>query len=393
MLFGPAISETEIRAVQDGIANDVRSDGRSLTQRRPFTIVPNHTTGGATTEIDYDGSCVEVQCGGTTVVAAATPSVVELQECSSISAEEGEKEEVESTPHNSTAALRGPLYITIDAVPAVVDYYAESLRNRGGRYRQAYLSFLATTIRQTFGAESVVVQEQLGVAEAERIPEENANDNNTSTIPNTNSNTININNNNNNISINMNSNSTTGYPGEQLYLGSGHAFRVDVDVHVLQAGGGGLAAHIALAVHAALKALRLPAVSLHQTAAGVAVEVDRTRPFHRPINWEALPTLAILLLSPTRHYVVDPTPLEELALPQQVHIAANAAGMVAYTKLQQMPARRGNAWRLGNNKKNGRDEELSTAVSPMDLTALLHDAPYICQAIISECDEALQKTL
>ncbi|RNF16813.1 exosome-associated protein 1 [Trypanosoma conorhini] len=366
MLFSPAVSEAEVRAVQDGVANDVRGDGRTLTQRRSFSIRRGHGAGVSLVDVEYDGSCVEVQCGGTTVVAAAAPSVVE------VGAEAGR--------------ARGPLFVSIDAVPAVVDYHAQALRNRGARYRHAFLSFVATTIRQTFGAEEVTVREQLGVAEAERVDEDEDEDEDAAATEGP-----------------LGGGAAggrqhgkllgedgAGFPGEDLYIGGGYAFRTDVDVHVLQTNGGNLPSVISLAVHAALKAMRLPCVTLHEASGGVSLEVDRSKPFRRPVDWSRLPVLAVLLISPTRHYVVDPTPMEELALPQQLHLAVNAAGQVCYLRYQQLPSRRGNAWRLGAG--DAVEPLLPTGMNVPDLTAVLREVPYICQAIISECDEALHKS-
>ncbi|KEG07033.1 exosome-associated protein 1 [Trypanosoma grayi] len=159
-----------------------------------------------------------------------------------------------------------------------------------------------------------------------------------------------------------------------------------MDVHVLQANGGNLPSIISLAVHAALKKIKLPCVTLYETSGGVSLEVDPRKAFGKPVDWSRLPVLAVMLVSPTRHYVVDPTLPEELALPQQLHVAVNAAGQVCHTRFQQLPSRRGNVWRLG-----GQQQQPPSGMNMPDFAAMLHDAPYICQAMISECDEALQK--
>ncbi|KAF8277260.1 putative exosome-associated protein 1 [Trypanosoma cruzi] len=382
MLFSPAISEAEIRAVQDGIANDVRGDGRTLTQRRPFTIRTNYSAGASIVDVEYDGSCVEVQCGATTVVAAATPSIIELSESG------------EAAPRKR---MRGPLFISIDTVPAVVDYYAQALRNRGGRYRLAFLSFLATTISQTFGAEGVTVREQLGLAEAEII-DDGDDDDAATTAGGVNEEGAGGGLRQGRFPAEEEGDSGGGFPGEELYIGGGYAFRIDVDVHVLQTNDGNLPSIISLAVHAALKAVKLPSVTLHETSGGVSLEVDRSKPFRRPVDWSRLPVLTVLLISPTRHYVVDPTPLEELALPQQLHLAMNAAGHVCYMRYQQLPSRRGNAWRQekGCRERGELDDTagsfLPAGMNVPDLAAMLHDVSYICQATISECDEALHNS-
>lgn len=369
MIFSPAISEAEIWAVQDGIASDVRSDGRTLVQRRPFTISTTHATNGASMDVDYDGGRVEVRCGGTTVMAAATPSVVELSETAGAAA---------------ATKARGPLFISIDAVPAAVDYYAQALQNHGSRYRHAFLSFLAATIRQAFGAEGVAVREQLGVAEAELV----ADDEETGGRPPRGADDAGH-------DRGGGGGGGVGFPGEQLYIGGGYAFRVDVDVHVQEANGGNLPSIISLAVHAALKTMRLPCVTLHETSGGISLEVNRNKPFRGSVDWSRLPVLSVILISPTRHYVVDPTPLEELALPQQLHVAMNAAGQMCYMRYQQLPSTRGNRWRLEEDAsrrgEGGGGEPFSAGMNMSDLAAVLQDVLYISQAIISECDEALQK--
>lgn len=392
MQFGPVVSEAEIRTVQDGIANGVRSDGRSLTQRRPFTVVTNR---GSTTH--FEGSSVEVQCDGTTVVAAATPSVVELD------IDRGQ-------------APRGSLFVNIDAVPAVVEHYAQSVRNNSARYRQAFLSFLATAIRQTFGAQGVTAEErqqQLGIAEAEIIADEGDDEQREDAlggrgaaeekpVEETAEQWVDC----------------CGFPGEQLYIGGGYAFRIDVDAHVLQAHGGSLASIVALAVHAALKTVRLPSVTLHEASAGFSLEVDYSKPYATAVNWSRLPVLSVVHVSPTRHYVVDPTRLEELALPQQLRVAVNSFGQVFHMRFQQLPSRRGNAMRLirspweeagkdNSNDNNERDVDgddvddssrsgfdagVKGTVGGMnmpDMAAVLHAAVHISQAVIAECDEAL----
>nr|CCC89366.1 RNasePH-like protein [Trypanosoma congolense IL3000] len=386
---GLGISEVEIRTVHDGIANGVRSDGRSLTQRRPFTIV--HNRGDVT---HFEGGSVEVQCDGTIVLAAATPSVVELDVSRG------------GTP-------RGLLFVSIVAAPAVVESHAQSLRNNSGRYRQAFLSQLATTIRHTFGAEGVTAQErqqQLGIAEAEIIASENDNFNPSESAdePKT-------------IPIRDECVADTcsrrpedrpvsydcGFPGEQLYVGGGYAFRVDVDVHVLQSSGGNLASIISLAVHAVLKVVRLPSVTLHEASAGFSLEVDYSKPYASPVDWSRLPILNVILISPTRHYVVDPTRLEELALPQQLHVAVNNIGQVLHMRFHQLPSRRGNAMRLVSGNTGGLSGEddthatenegechvdangVAVGMSISDMAAMLHAAVHISQAVVAECDEIL----
>lgn len=411
MITTAAISDTEVRSVQDGIVNDVREDGRALLQRRPATLRATRTLtlGDAN---DYNGSSVAVSVeGGTTVLAAASPSVVE------VSVEDDGEEEGEGKGH-------GPLHITIDAAPAVVDFYASALGGRSGQYRRSYLAHAALAIRHVFGAESVSVDDrQSGVAEAQLVgddddeavgakgdddgEEEGGGRGGSSSIkhPTTDA---------------GKSNSSdhrrlpTGYPSQDLYIGKGYAFRIDLDVHVQQASGGNLLSCIALAVHAALRTVRLPSVTLHDSAAGVSIEVDRSKAFHRAVDWSRLPLLAVLLLSPTRHYVADPTAREELALPQQLQVAAGRDGHVCYSRYCQYPSRAGGAKLMlftnrdantnmtntgGGVRKQPKASDATAAYAamyelhPADLLAAVADATHLCEAMIAECDEAVAALL
>ncbi|CCW66383.1 unnamed protein product [Phytomonas sp. Hart1] len=423
----PCISDTEIRTVQDGVFNDVREDGRTLLQRRPIEI----SIGALDTLIgfeEFNGSVVEVNLSGTIVMAAASPSVVE------VCVEEAEKESDETSLPSQGC---GQLYISIDAVPSVLNFYACAVSNNSTRHRRDFLSHLALTIQNVFGAEGVQAQEQGGVAEpkpvdadkfgeagngrgseVEPCDEEGPSDApvQTATVEK-----------NTNGSRNLN----CGFPAKDLYIGKGYAFRIDVDVHVLQAAGGNLLSAIVVAVHSVLRKIKLPYVNLYQvTSSQVTVELDHSKPYGRPVNWMSLPLLAVLLLSPTRHYVVDPLPREELAIPQQLHVAANRDGQLCYMQYQQYPSRRGNPYMLasssaantdtysatsekaspdaGNSKKRSREgeEDISAVhqngisnysqnlfgVHLPDCMAAIEDAVHVCQAMIAECDAALETT-
>ncbi|KAG5502727.1 hypothetical protein JIQ42_05797 [Leishmania sp. Namibia] len=176
MSLGTAsISLAEVRAVQDGVANDVREDGRRLLQRRPIHITARTSpsslaaTAAGDAQESYNGSYVEVDASGTVVLAAATPSVVDGCATAGPSSSTGTAGECASDTG------KGQLQITIDAVPHVLDAYASAVGGRSvGRYRRDYLAFLASTVRQVFGAAQVEVQEQQGLAEAEVVLEDDA---------------------------------------------------------------------------------------------------------------------------------------------------------------------------------------------------------------------------
>lgn len=408
-LGAAAISLAEVRAVQDGVASDVREDGRTLLQRRPIHItaraspsaMPASTTSstaaaasttGDVPQAAYNGSYVEVRASGTVVLAAATPSVVDG--CGT------------AAPGSSGAedAGRGQLHVSIDAVPHVLDAYASAVGGRSvSRYRRDYLAFLAATVRQVFGAAQVEVQEQQGVAEAELVPDEEEGG------------TADISKAGGGDGVSGVSASasgaagsgssggagagapgvSSGFPAADLYIGDDFGFRIHVDVHVLQSSGGNLFTAIAYAVHAALRSLRLPAVTLHRApgdAAAMSVEVDRSQPYRKAVSWAQLPVLCVLLLSPTGHYVVDPTLREEWAMPQQVHVAAGASGQVLYFRYQQLPSRRGNAYQLraaDSGDACARYVAAPSALGVADCWAVLLDAVHVCQAMAHDCEEAL----
>lgn len=407
-----SISLAEVRAVQDGVANDVREDGRTLLQRRPVyishraspsAVAGSHEGGSGDAAGDaqaaYNGSYVEVKASGTVVLAAATPTVVDGCAVAAPSpASDDETAAAAATAEAATDAGRGQLHITIDAVPHVLDAYAGAVGGRSvHRYRRDYLAFLASTIRQVFGAAQVQVQEQQGVAEAEVLAEEKEEEGGAEDAAGT-----------------LSSTSTaaaaasgrageaslaSGFPAADLYIGEGFGFRVHVDVHVLQCSGGNLFTAIAHAVHAALRSIQLPAVTLHRApgdGAGVSVEVDRSQPYRKPVPWTHLPLLCVLLVSPTGHYVVDPTLREEWALPQQVHVAAGASGQVFYFRYQQLPSRRGNRYQLQESAQADAEACAAYVAPPMalnlpDCWAVLSDAVYVCQAMIHDCEAALQE--
>lgn len=478
-----AISPAEVGAVQSGVMLDVREDGRTLVQRRPVSIhvgargsfhlgntggsVSNHTApaspsassqagGGAVVVVDgaelYDGNAVSLTVSETTVLATASPSVVAVpvHECSMDRDDDdanqgGDGDHTSSGNKHATGAVaeasgEGVLAISIDVVPSVVDLYAQALGGNSRRYRRVYLDHLAHVIRQVFGAQYVTTQEVSGVAEADVLHSDSDDDDAGADAGDAHASALgDVHNGSDNAkAVGSNGESGSGlqvgFPSKDLYIGKGFAFRVDVDVHVLQAMSGNLLSQISMAVHCALRTLKLPAVTLHETAAGVSVEMDRTQPYQvkKPMDWSQLPLLTTLLLSPTRHYVVDPTLREELAMPQQLHVAATAAGQVCFVQYQTLPSRRGHALHsstqrapvltrdggeaheASRKRERGRaeadaeagglavtkaDQETipasapaSTHTSELYVSDWLHslsDAVHICQAMVSECGDMI----
>ncbi|KAG5506824.1 hypothetical protein GH5_06042 [Leishmania sp. Ghana 2012 LV757] len=399
MSLGTAsISLAEVRAVQDGVANDVREDGRRLLQRRPIHITARTSpsslaaTAAGDAQESYNGSYVEVDASGTVVLAAATPSVVDGCATAGPSLSTGTAGECASDTG------KGQLQITIDAVPHVLDAYASAVGGRSvGRYRRDYLAFLASTVRQVFGAAQVDVQEQQGLAEADVVLEDDAEAGGEGVTARSSSLSAGA----SGATAAAGSGSerlVSGFPATDLYVGEGFGFMIHVDVHVLQCSGGNLFTAIAYAVHAVLRSLRLPAVTLHKApgdAAGVSVEVDRSQPYRKAVSWAEMPLLCVLLVSPTGHCVVDPTLREEWAMPQQVHVAAGANGQVMYFRYQQLPSRRGNAYQLHSAERSSSAGECAGYVAPLlalsvnDCWSILSDAVHVCEAMLHECEEAL----
>ncbi|KAG5506501.1 hypothetical protein JKF63_06004 [Porcisia hertigi] len=395
-LVTASISLAEVRSVQDGVANDVREDGRTLLQRRPIqlTVQPNPSSLAASAtdnaQESYNGSYVEVNASGTVVLAAAMPSVVDG--C----ATPGLNPSVGTDPGCASDTGKGRLHITIDAVPHVLDVYASAVGGRSvSRYRRDYLSFLASTVRQIFGAAQVEVQEQHGVAEAEVVPE-GADEVHDKAVTASSSDLsaeagVSL--------VNTGDCLFQGFPATDLYIGEGFGFMIHVDVHVLQSSGGNLFTAITYAVHAALRSLRLPAVTLHKApgdSAGVSVEVDCSQPYRKAVSWAQMPLLCVLLVSPTGHCIVDPTLREEWALPQQVHVAAGVNGQLMYFRYQQLPSRRGNAYQLRSSDAWPTDGCAGYVVPPSALSisdcwSVLTDAVHICQAMLQDCEEALAR--
>lgn len=317
-----AISTAEVRAVQDGVRDDVREDGRSLLQRRPVTVrvAESEAVDDGT---NNNGSSVTVCLGGgTTVLATASPSVVSVP-C------DGE----EGVGH-------GPLFITVDAAPAVVGLYASAIGGRSSRYRRTFLAHAALVISNVFGAERVVFEGmQSGVAEAQLLngsdeEEEQRREGGggDEEAP-------------RGLVTARQRALSTGYPSTDLYVGRGYAIRIDVDVHVQQAAAGNLLAAVALAVHAALRCVRLPSVTLH-VAAGRDGRVCLVR------------------------YA-------------QYHPSYSGGA-----RLQQL----GGSGGAAPSPSPSAAAAAQLALHPADLLAVVGDATHICAAMVSACDEALEQT-
>ena len=275
-----ATSDTENKAIREGICVGVRGDGRALEQARTPTIVCGaipHSDGSAHVDLD-----------GTQVVCSVNCNVLETRDG------------------------RGKLRIFLDALPSVVSIYGTMISGTAPCGRSQFLAFISQNLCAAFGASAYVAQET-GTVEA--VTEEQ-NDEVPALL--------------------------STFPGEQLSLTHNFAFVLDVDVHLLQCHGGNILGAASLAVRAALTSTRPPAVTLHETAAGIAVELDRSSSFQHPISWKSLPIISFLRLSDSS-YVVDPTLPEEAALPQWAIVAAAGPEAVSYFTFGSFPSQKGPA--------------------------------------------------
>eukprot|EP00796_Vickermania_ingenoplastis_P011754 gene11754-8082_t len=397
------LSDAEIFSIQDSVAKNVRLDGRHLLQHRELLIsgdestavvaqergpapLPSSTSSntgkedpaaaaaaaaGGAGESDESAAAaegsgiasVQVRLGATQVSATAVASVFRDENLAN------DEEEEQGQGATETRTGRGELDISLDAVPSVVQRYSMgmlglSAKSGGRRAQRLLLSMIALTMRYVYGARHVNVMDTTladGVADAVAVQDEaeevgqggggvedDGRDDDDDDEKN------NSNNNNNSIhgsraaavdssgSLAASSLHTqTGFPAAALYIGQGFAFRIHVDVHILEGGGGNLLAAVSAAVFHVLQRLRLPHVTLHKGPQGLLAEVDRRKVFATPVSFARLSRLVVLAISPTRHYVVDPCWEEEIALPQQLHVAADPEGRVTYTRYQQLPSRRG----------------------------------------------------
>lgn len=351
------LSDTELYSIQDSITHGVRLDGRQLLQHRPIVVSTGDCsrnesqlndrsdpgeTDSVTLQSAVESSVAEVRIGETHVVATASPTVFRDENWLDAFEEEDECED------GSKDDGRGILDITLDAVPSVVQRYSMAVlggATSGGRAtrraQRLFLSMIALTMRDVYGASRVRILDNTladGVAEAQEVgsdvgEDEGTNDDSPSGTHKARSDRRGA-----KFSAMPRS---TGFPAQDLYIGKGFAFKICVDVHILEGGGGNLLTAVSSAVYASLQRIVLPLVTLHKGPQGILAEVDRRQIFAKRVDFSRLSRLVVLGISPTRHYVVDPNWEEEIALPQQLHIAADAEGRVTYSRYQQWPSRRG----------------------------------------------------
>lgn len=378
------LSLVEVLSVQQSLADHgVRWDGRHLLQHRPLIIGGEEAMHGSTrllpqeNQFTSSSSCVRLDT--TVVTAVASARVIELDDDDDDDSEHGSGSGGETTTNRE-----GQLHISLHAPRHIRQQYLEAYQGSGsGGSRRAdrqFFAMAALTMREVYGAERVTVLNTTlaeGVAEATAagasgsgaVGEDNAEEEGNKAMEDD----IlhhSVKGKNDTEETRRGRQQTrrqpsaaaghTGFPAAQLYIGKGFAFEIHVHVTILEAGGGNMLTAVSAAVLAALRKARLPHVTLHDTSSGVSVEVDSSRPYAKPVDFSQLPQLIVLGISPTRHYVLDPTWEEELAMPQQLHIATNPSGQLMYSRFQQMPSRRGarRLERRGANTEEAKRQQL-----------------------------------
>lgn len=300
-----SVSDVEAAHIRNSLLGGVRRDGRGALEHRQPGIVRNvvpHT----------DGSC-SVDIGGTQVLVNLVVSVAE------------------------TTSGQGELRVHLDCAPSVISSYAHSLGGADGRYRKMFVAWLSNTISKIFGAD-VVPSDDQGYADA--VVDDETNEQ--AELP-----------------------QARDFPSLALSIGSGYSFVIDADVQISECVGGNLLGATSLCLASALKSVRLPLVTLHETPNGISVEVDKSRSFGRSIDWSALPTVVVAHWS-SHCYVVDATFTEEVAMPRLVVVASTCSGHVSYWLLHCFPSKHG-------------DEMLG--ISPNDLRSLVGEALLVCDQL------------
>lgn len=306
-----SVSASQCDHIKEGMRQGCRMDGRTLLQLRQnsisFGVVP-HT----------DGSC-EVSVDGTVVLASVSVGVAE-------------------TPDGN-----GQLRVHLDCSSSVSSHYARAMGGHDPRYQKMFFSHLSNTITRIFCATTVVVVDN-GTAEAITDSELE------SVQPTA-----------------TESSKARDFPAKELSLGSGFAYCLDADVQVLQCNGGNIIGAVCLSLKAALKSVKLPLAVLHETPAGVSVEVDKSRPYAGPpIPWGRLPTVVVAHWIPG-YYLVDPSLDEELALPHRAIVASSESGRVSSISVECLPSRKGG--------------DSASGVSPVDLRVLLSECVTLCDQL------------
>lgn len=296
------LSDAEREHVKTTMRLGVRLDGRPLTMHRTpqvrLGVVP-HT----------DGSCA-VDLGGTSVLVSLSASVREA-------------------PHGV-----GSLAVHVVSSPKVTAQYARQLGGADrNRYARSFHAHLSRLLEGLFGAEEVSVEESTGVVDtAAAAPqggqaEDFDTDGPARGAP----------------SGTSSRRNAREFPFANLAVGGGFAFRIDADVQLMQCNGGNVIGAACIALRAALQTTRLPHVAVHETSAGVSIEVDRSRTWSEcsSVRWNLFPTVVVAHWIPG-YYLVDPTMEEEVCLPHRIVVGGGVeSGSVGFVQLETLPSKHG----------------------------------------------------
>ncbi|CUG86807.1 exosome-associated Rnase, putative [Bodo saltans] len=305
-MYRTSVSDSEGSHIRNSLLGGVRRDGRGLLEHRVPLVTPGvvpHT----------DGSC-SVDIGGTHVLVNLVVSVAE------------------------TASGQGELRVHLDCAPSVISSYAQTLGGADNRYRKTFVSWLSNTVSKVFGAEVVAAEEQ-GLAEAILDDELE--------------------------SESEERNQNRDFPSHALAIGNGYSFVIDADVQISECMGGNVVGATAMCISSALKTVKLPHVTLHETPNGISVEVDKSRSFSGVVDWSVLPTVVVAHWTAST-FLVDATFSEEASIPRFLVVASTQSGRVSHWMLQCFPSKQGIQ---------------SLGLSPVDLRSLIGDSLLVCDQL------------
>ena len=165
----------------------------------------------------------------------------------------------------------------------------------------------------------------------------------------------------------------TPLPLDQLALGHGYAFCLDIDITAVQVHSGSLLLAASCGIRGALSTLRLPYASAHEGPGGVVVDVDRSKLWPKQIPWNA--PLILTLRIADGLYAVDPDLIEEATLSQHATVACTPKGSVCYFTLDCDPSKH----------KTARDGTME----PQDVRSIAEAAESIISAIAEQLDQQI----
>mmetsp|Transcript_45118 Transcript_45118/g.52184 ORF Transcript_45118/g.52184 Transcript_45118/m.52184 type:complete len:358 (+) Transcript_45118:40-1113(+) len=339
------VGEAQCRHIHQALsAGGQRLDGRLPLQHRPLGIqlraIPH-----------VDGSCL-VTIDGTEVLVSLSVSVAE------------------------TPTGHGELRVHVECAPSVTGHYARAMGGSDGRYHRIFHSRLSNAITQFFGATTVTVTDN-GTAEAVAL---DATNREAPAAPTDDEELLESTTHATHAAGGPSPSTTTGggvfsEAAASLALGSGFAFCIDADVHVMQCVGGNVTGAVCAGLRCALRSCRLPHVTLHDTPSGVSVEVDRSRQWTgRSADWSRLPFVTVAHWIPGQ-YIVDPTLEEEIALPSLVTVASSDANSLSSYIVECLPSRRGLSGSEG-----------VMGIPRMDLKAILTECVTTCEHLRLDTD-------